>query len=411
MSLLDDAQLYRALLARDSRFDGMFFVGVTSTGIYCRPICPAPNPRQERCRFFSHAAAAERRGFRPCLRCRPELAPGAPARPADAEGVNASVDAVERLARTAAGRGGAGGTDRGESAGGWVTLSLAYRPPFDWQAMLAHLAPRATPGIEMVTTDGRYARTVRIGGHAGIVLVGAGEGSSAAALRLELSSELLPAIVPLIAGLRRLLDLDAEPHAIAAHLARDPLLAPLVASRPRLRVPGALDGFELALRTVLGQQVSVRGATTLAGRLASLVAEPFPGAAPAGLSLMPLAADRLADASVASLAGIGLTGARAVCVAALARAVARGELPELSGQAPQGGLAGFRRRFTALPGIGDWTAEYVAMRALRWPDAFPAGDLVLRRRMGGLSAARLRLVAERWRPWRAYAAQQLWASA
>jgi AraC family transcriptional regulator of adaptative response / DNA-3-methyladenine glycosylase II len=224
-------------------------------------------------------------------------------------------------------------------------------------------------------------------------------------------------LVPLIARLRSLLDLDADPSAIAAHLSGDPTLGALVARRPGLRVPGAVDGFELALRTVLGQQVSVRGATTLAGRLARLVAEPLPAAATARtgtpqvpLTHLPVTAERLADADPALVAGIGLPRMRATCIVALARAVAAGELPMLSGDVPVGDPAMHMRRLMEVPGIGTWTATYIAMRALRWPDAFPEGDLALRNAMGGLSPARLRTVAERWRPWRAYAAQHLWAS-
>jgi AraC family transcriptional regulator of adaptative response / DNA-3-methyladenine glycosylase II len=253
-------------------------------------------------------------------------------------------------------------------------------------------------------------------------------------VRVELSSTLAPVCGALASRLRRLLDLDADPAVIVAHLGGDPALAPLLARRPGLRVPGALDGFELALRTVLGQQVTVRGATTLAGRLAALVGEPAVDIASlddehvdahvdahvAPFTHFAVTADRLADAGASAVAGIGLPRARAECVVALARAVAGGELPELTSDATEdlakrtgarGDLDEIRRRLTALPGIGDWTAEYVVMRALRWPDAFPDTDLVLRKAMGGLSPARLRAAAERWRPWRAYAAQHLWASA
>ena len=301
-----------------------------------------------------------------------------------------------------------------------VSVTLAYRPPFDWEAIRGHLAARATPGVEAVGAGdgGRYARSIRLHGHCGHIAVGPGRGRRADALELRLSATLLPVLVPLLTRVRRMLDLDADPQAIAAHLGRDALLGPLVARRPGLRVPGAGDGFELALRTVLGQQVSVRGATTLAGRLALRVAEPLGESAhpadawhPAPPSLLPVTAERLADASLASVVAIGLPRARAECVRALARAVAEGALPELTGDAPAGDPQSFVRRFTELPGIGPWTAAYVAMRALRWPDAFPEGDLVLRKAMGGLTAARLLAAAEGWRPWRAYAAQHLWASA
>jgi AraC family transcriptional regulator, regulatory protein of adaptative response / DNA-3-methyladenine glycosylase II len=288
-----------------------------------------------------------------------------------------------------------------------VRLSLAYRPPFDWDSLLAYLSARGTPGIEAVDAGGRYWRSIRLHGHQGYVAV-----SPAAAgerLRVELSSGLLPALVPLLARLRRLFDLDADPRAVAGHLGADSVLAPLVARRPGLRLPGAADGFELALRAVLGQQVTVRGATTLAGRLARLLAEPLP-CAPPPIAYLPVSADRLADASLGSITGIGLPRARAECVLALARAAAAGELPELVSDGPAEDPTAFVRRFRALPGVGAWTAEYVVMRALHRPDAFPEGDIALRTAMGGLSPARLRAAAEAWRPWRAYAAQHLWAS-
>jgi AraC family transcriptional regulator of adaptative response / DNA-3-methyladenine glycosylase II len=173
--------------------------------------------------------------------------------------------------------------------------------------------------------------------------------------------------------------------------------------------PGTADGFELALRAVLGQQVTVRGATTLAGRLARLLAEPLPGAPPA-IPRQPISAERLAGASLRAVTGIGLPRARAECILALARAVAGGELPELSSDGPVRDPAALGQRLRTLPGVGAWTAEYVVMRSLHWPDAFPDGDVALRKAMGGLSPARIRAAAEAWRPWRAYAAQHLWAS-
>jgi AraC family transcriptional regulator of adaptative response / DNA-3-methyladenine glycosylase II len=286
-------------------------------------------------------------------------------------------------------------------------LSLAYRPPLDWNSLLGYLAARATPGVEALDAGGRYCRSIRLHGHLGYVAVG--PAAAGEVLQVELSAALLPVLVPLLARLRRLFDLDANPHAVAEHLGRDSVLAPLVARRPGLRVAGTADGFELALRAVLGQQVTVRGATTLAGRLARLLAEPLPGAPPA-LAYLPISADRVAAASLASITGIGLPRARAECVLGLARAVVGGELPELVSDGPPSDPEAFGRRLGDLPGVGAWTVEYVTMRALHWPDAFPDGDIALRKAMGGLSPARLRAAAESWRPWRAYAAQHLWAS-
>jgi AraC family transcriptional regulator of adaptative response / DNA-3-methyladenine glycosylase II len=295
-----------------------------------------------------------------------------------------------------------------------ISFVLSWRPPYEWPAMLGYLTARATPGVEQATTElgGRYLRTVQLQGARGhVALCPSDDG-----VQVELSDTLAAVREPLTARLRSLLDLDADPAVVAAHLAGDPVLAPLVARRPGLRVPGALDGFELALRTMLGQQVTVRGATTLAGRLAALVGEPIERAPSLfGAHLVPLTrlavtAERLAEARVDTVAGIGLPRARAQGIVALARAVADGGFPELTGETCVD-LADFRRRLTALPGVGAWTAEYVVMRALRQSDAFPDTDLVLRRATGGLAPARLRAAAERWRPWRAYAAQHLWAAA
>jgi AraC family transcriptional regulator, regulatory protein of adaptative response / DNA-3-methyladenine glycosylase II len=286
--------------------------------------------------------------------------------------------------------------------------SLPYRPPYDWDALLAFLAARATPGVESAA-DGRYRRTVRVGGHVGTVTVAPARGD---ALAVGTSPSLRPALGALLPRLRRLLDLDADPAAIGAHLATDPTLAPLVRRRPGLRVPGTLDGFDLAVRAILGQQVSVRGATTLAGRLAARFGDPVPlapGDDASPLATLAVTAERLADAGIDGVAGIGLPRARAAALVALARAVADGALPELDDPRPDMS-ADVARRLAELPGIGPWTAEYVAMRALRDPDAFPDGDLALRRALGDPPPAALRRASDRWRPWRAYAAMHLWAS-
>jgi AraC family transcriptional regulator of adaptative response / DNA-3-methyladenine glycosylase II len=288
-----------------------------------------------------------------------------------------------------------------------VRLSLPYRMPLDWSGLIRYLAARATPGVEAVDAGGRYWRSIRLHGRVGYVVVGPADVGEV--LPVELSAALRPVLTSPVARLRRLFDLDVDPRVVAEHLSGDAVLGPLLARRPGLRVPGAADGFELALRAVLGQQVTVQGATTIAGRLARLLAEPLPGAPPP-LAYLPISAERLADAGRASVAGIGLPRTRAECVLALARAVAGGELPELVSDGPAEDPAAFAQRLRELPGIGPWTAEYVVMRALRWPDAFPDGDIGLRKAIGGISPARLRAAAEPWRPWRAYAAQHLWAS-
>ena len=476
MPALDWNSCTRALEARDARFDGVFFVGISSTGIYCRPICPARATLRRNRRFFSNAAAAERAGFRPCLRCRPELAPGL-----------ARVDAVPRLVQSAATRIAAGAlngqsvdalarelgvtgrqlrralqrelgvspielaqthrllvakqlltdtqlpmtriayasgfqslrrfnalfhsryrlnpgalrrrmTSSNRDADDAVRLTLAYRPPLDWTALLSFLGARATPGVEVIDAAG-YARTVRIGRHTGVIRVA----PHAGAHRLELSASLVAVLVEVRARVRQLFDLDAEPAAIEAHLAAAQV--PVANLRPGLRVPGAFDSFELAVRAILGQQVTVKGATTLMARLTSAFAEPMDGGDPA-LSRLAVTADRLADASTSRIRAIGLPAARAQTLSLLARAVADERLRIDTDT----DVKSVMQELEDIPGIGAWTAEYIAMRALHWPDAFPASDLVLRRNAGNLSVAQLRRDADRWRPWRAYAAMQLWMS-
>lgn len=474
----DRESLSRALEARDARFDGVFFVGIATTGIYCRPICPARTTPAGNRRFFSSAAAAERAGFRPCLRCRPELAPGL-----------ARIDAVPRLAEVAAHRIAAGAlngcsvealaTALGVSgrqlrralrhefgvspialaqtnrlllakrlltetrlsmvqvahASGFqslrrfnalfvsryrltpdgvrrrmfpvsstnghqplesgVRLSLAFRPPLAWEPLVAFLGARATPGVEAIV-DGVYTRTMRVGEATGVVRVS--RGGDPTTLVLEVSSSLLPVLMPLTSRIRHLFDLDAEPQAIASHLARGGLTA-----RRGLRVPGAVDGFELAVRAILGQQVSVAGASTLMGRLTRRVGEPLPTGEP-GLTHLAVRPDRLAAASFDEVRGIGIPATRAATLVALARAVAGGALV----LAPDADVTNLTRQLQEIPGVGPWTAAYITMRAMHWPDAFPASDLVLRRHAGVGSAAELVELAEGWRPWRAYAAMQLW---
>jgi AraC family transcriptional regulator of adaptative response / DNA-3-methyladenine glycosylase II len=471
----DPVARYRALRARDPRFDGVFFVGVRSTGIYCRPVCRVRLPKREHCTFHDTAAAAERAGFRPCLRCRPERAPG-----------RSLADATDRLARAAFERIGAGALNRGSVgdlarelcvgqrqlrravsktfgvspielaqtrrlllakqlltetelpvtgvafASGFssvsrfnalflsryrmsptrlrragaargadlsaTTLKLEYRPPYDWSRLLDFLALRATPGVERVQGE-TYARTVAIDGRSGWIEVEPAPGG-APALTLRVSDTLVPVLMPLLARVRHLFDLDAEPDAIATAFGADPILAPMIEARPGLRVPGAVDGFELAVRAVLGQQVSVRGATTLAGRLAAAFGEPVTIEAE-GLTRLPITAERLAAAEPDEIARIGLPASRARTLSSLARAAAGEHLDLRPGADPVETMA----RLCALPGIGPWTAHYVTMRALHWPDAFPASDLGLRKALGDADPA---VAAEAWRPWRAYAALYLW---
>lgn len=473
--------LYSAYAARDPRFDGVFFIGVTSTGIYCRPVCTARTPRPANCRFFESAALAEQAHFRPCLRCRPELAPG-----------NAPVDDAQRVAGLIVHRidegvlDGGGGLEQIAREFGWssrqirrvvqrelgvspmelvltrrlllakqlltettlpitevafasgfaslrrfndafsgrygmpptrfrkaadalagseppaatLTLQLAYRPPFDWAALLDFLGRRALLGVEAVDGDA-YARTVRLGAATGWVRVR--HAPARRALDVELTRSLMPVLPALLGRLRSLFDLAARPDVIADHLGGDPLLAGLVAANPGLRVPGAFEGFELAARAVLGQQVTVSAATTIAGRFATHFGEPITTPVP-GLDRLGPTAERVARASGNEIASLGIVAARADCTRTLAAAVASGALRLEPGAEP----VATAQRLLALPGIGPWTAEYIAMRALRWPDAFPRDDVAIRKALGGVDPAEAEALAERWRPWRSYAAMHLW---
>ena len=475
---LDEARCYRALLARDRRFDGRFFTGVLTTGIYCRPVCPARTPRRENVRFFACAAAAESAGFRACRRCRPETAPGTPAwvgSPAlvaramrliaaggldddDLEsfagrlGVGArhlsrlfsthlgvAPGAIARarrahlarrlldesdlpLARIAFAAGFASvrqfnhsiraafgaapsalrARRRATAVEPGLSLRLPFRAPLDWSALLRFLSPRATPGVEQIDGEA-YRRTIRLGDGLGTLEVRPIAGASQLQLRVWLPD--FDGVHQIVSSARRLFDLDADPRPIAAQLARDPRLAASLARRPGLRVPGAWDPFEVAVRIVLGQQVTVRGATTLAGRLAARFGEPLGAAGRPGLSHLFPRPEALAEAD---LRVIGLPLTRAAALRALARAVADGALDLDAARGPFELAA----RLCEIPGIGEWTAQMVAMRAGGEPDAFPASDLGLRRALavgsGPLAASEVERRSEAWRPWRAYAAMHLW---
>jgi len=480
---LDPRRCYAALRARDARFDGRFFVGVRTTGVYCRPICPARTPLARNVRFFACAAAAEAAGFRACRRCRPETAPGTPAW----SGTSAAVARALRLiaagecdgadVEALAARVGVGGRQlrrlfaahvgaspaqvararrvhfaraliaetslpmievaaaagfqslrqfnhavrttfrstptalrgRGAAAAGppGVQVRLAYRPPLDWASLLGFLAARAVPGVEAVD-GGVYRRSIRLpgarrSGAMGTLAVRAEPGQRCLVMRLDVPEHC--GLLEVVTRARRLFDLEADPLAIAAHLERSDLLRPLLERRPGLRVPGAWEPFELAVRAIVGQQVTVRGATTLMGRLVERWGEPLAPAAPPLTHCFP-APEVLAEADIER---VGMPRARAQALRTLAAEVASGRLLLASGADLESAVA----RLTALPGVGAWTAQYVAMRALGEPDAFPSGDLGLRHALanGTVPTARaLAAEAEAWRPWRAYAAMHLWAS-
>ncbi len=475
----------RARLSRDPRFDGQFFVGVRTTGIYCRPICPAVAPKSENVTFYPSAAAASEAGFRPCLRCRPECAPGTPAWNGTSTTVrrglrlisNGALDdgsieqLAERLGVTSrhlrrlftqhlgasplavahtqrlhfakrlidqttlpmshiALASGFGSVRRFNDAfrktyrrtprelrkhndelfdqQSALTVRLGCSQPFDWGSVLRFLADRATPGVEQVA-GASYVRTVVIDGQPGVIECGFDRDKGQAVL-LAHGIETAQ-LFPVVQRVREMLDLDAPTALIRAALETDGRLAALVDSRPGIRVPGAWEGFELTVRAILGQQVSVKAATTLAGRIAArygeVVALPPSLAGRENITLRRLfpTPEKLMRARFNN---IGLVGSRAETIRQLSKAVVNGEVDFDPAQDP----ATFCARLIKIRGIGDWTAEYVAMRALKNPDAFPASDLGLLKAMGDeiAGARELRQRAERWRPWRAYAALLLWGS-
>ncbi len=489
---------YLALKSRDARFDGCFFTGVTSTSIYCRPVCRVRTPKRENCRFFDLPAQAERAGFRPCLRCRPELAPGRvhwsvhdassilaqqAARLLDEPGDSIDgLPSVERLATrlgvsdrhvrrifeaqfgvsplqyvqtrrlltakqlltdtdlpvmqvalisgfasvrrfnaaflqhyrlnpTRLRREGvppAGSATGGATGGapGATTVRLGYRPPYDAAAMLAFFRQRQIHAAEWVAPAGeglRMARTVRLvaGGrtHTGWLACEFDEGRSQVVLRV---SDTLREVLPLvIARVRAMLDLDADPKAINA------VLHAHFPQGDGLRVPGTLDGYELAVRAVLGQQITVAAARTLAQRLVDRLGEPVETPFPALTRLFPAPAV-LAQAGGDALGQLGIVRQRQAAIVGIARAVADQRLTLHGGADVPATVAALQE----LPGIGDWTAQYIAMRALRWPDAFPAGDVALHKALGvqhGKHPAReAEAASQAWRPWRSYAVLRAW---
>jgi AraC family transcriptional regulator of adaptative response / DNA-3-methyladenine glycosylase II len=476
---------YRALESRDGRFDGLMFVGVTSTGIYCRPVCPVRTPKFKNCRFFQSAAAAQAAGFRPCLRCRPETAPDlaswrgtsntvSRALALIAEGaLDGDGNGVERLA----GRLGVGErqlrrlflqhlgaspisvaqtrrilfakqlihdtkmpmTEIAMAAGFGslrrfnetfrdlfhrppsalrrknavrdeqkdVVLRLRYRPPYDWESMLNFLRARAISGVEVVEGEG-YFRTVEIDGRLGSLQVTHLPERESLGVTIRFPDvRSLPGIV---ARVRRLFDLGADIETIDDHLSGDPALAPLIARRPGLRAPGGWDGFETAVRALLGQQISVTAARRLAGQLAAERGRAVPRSFlihPELSHAFPMA-KRLASA--ASI-GLGIPAARLRALKAIAEAA----LADPNLFRPFGSVEETVTRLRRIPGVGEWTAQYIALRAIREMDAFPVTDIGLLRGAASLdgektTASDLLIRAESWRPWRAYAAQHLWAA-
>lgn len=284
-----------------------------------------------------------------------------------------------------------------------LTLRFDYRPPLNWQTLLTFLGARAIPGVETVI-DGAYLRTVTMGDHRGWVSVAPDpDANGAAALRATMSASLTPVCMGVLTKMKTVFDTRASAADIDEHLARDPLLQAAIAAHPGMRLPGAYDGFELLLRAILGQQVSVKGATTLAGRMAAAFGAPIVTPAPALRFITPDPA-RIAAASVDQIAQIGMPGKRAQTIRTVARAAADGELVLAPGSDPDA----VRARLIEVPGIGEWTASYVAMRALAWPDALPLGDLGIKKALGMTHARDIVARTQNWRPWRAYGAIYCW---
>lgn len=497
---LDADACYRALTARDARLDGRLFTGVTSTGSYCRPVCSRRTPQRQDCRFFHHAAQAESAGFRPCLRCRPELAPSSLPWPAQETSASASLayqaarllDApgahpvsslamrlgvrrhhLQRIFKAHLGvsplqflqtrrrltaqqllvdtalpaprialmsgfasvqrfnaafmahyqrtpdslrRPSATPERSGPAGASGITVRLGYRPPYDDQAMLAFFKTHVMAGSECIDVDAhgttRLGMTCRVANtdnqakdttwHTGWLL--AQFDTAHTELVLRVGDTLCPVLPQLIQRVRNLLDLDADPAAI------NHVLDPCFPGAGGLRVPGALDGFELAVRAILGQQITVAAARTVAQRLVTALGEPITTPWPALNRVFPTPAV-LANTTSDAMGALGIIRQRQAAIVALARAVASGQLQLDSHADVPGTVAALK----ALPGVGDWTAQYIAMRALRWPDAFPAGDVALHKALGvrGLKhPARLAEAASAaWSPWRSHAVIRVWSGA
>jgi len=484
---LDEDRCYRAVNSKDARFDGVFYTAVTSTGIYCRPSCPARTPKRENVRFYATAAAAHDAGFRACRRCRPDAAPGSPewdvradtvgramrlirdgvvesdGVPGLAERLGYSTRHVHRLLTDEVGAGplaiarsnrahharillettGLPVTDVAFASGfasvrqfndtlrtvydstpsglraasrrrsprsrptaapsGAITLRLAVRKPFAYDGLLRFLAARTVPGVEVVR-DGTYARTLRLPHGEGVVALTPAPDHVACVLELSDLRDTMAAVN----RCRALLDLDADPVAIDEVLGDGPALSTAVSTTPGVRVPGHVDGYELAVRAVVGQQVSVAGARTTLGRIvrergAALVPELHPLAAAYALSHVFPEPEALAAADPA---GLGMPRSRGATVVGVADSVAVGKL-DLTPSADREAL---REELLRLRGIGPWTADYVLMRATRDPDVLLATDLVIGRRLQalGLTPSRTTDPTLRWSPWRSYAAMHLW---
>ncbi len=481
---LDQNACYEALKSKDERFDGQFFVGVSSTGIYCRPICHAKLPKRQNCTFFESAAQAEAAGYRPCLQCRPELAPGMA--PVDSERTLAKK-AARRLQEECGSRvnletlaGKLGYTDRhlrrafaeefgitpnqylqtcrlllakqlltttdlrvsriaemvgfgstrqfnevfkkhysltpsslrrgrrAPKANEAIVVELDYRPPFAWDRLLSFLEMRAIPGVEAVR-DGAYLRSVHLpNSHGGVargwISVSPEQGRNRVAVRV--SASLLDVISQVIARVRHQFDLDCNPIAIDEGLQGFAKRFP-DAYLSGTRLPGCFEAFEMCVRAVLGQQISVKGASTLAGRVAEKFGAPLDTPFEEIRCTFPRAEDiaSLGDKTQDELGSLGIVGARTRTIGCLAQAIAESSIDLSYGADPSKTIS----QLIALPGIGAWTAHYVSMRATGNPDAFPSTDLGVKKALEGLSQKEIEQIAEDWKPWRSYATINLWS--
>jgi len=475
--VLDADSAYLALKARDARFDGRLFVGVTSTGVYCRPVCRVRTPRRENCRFFDSRAQAEAAAFRPCMKCRPEIAPGL----SHTDSSRALADSAARFIEHAVHSGTAtslpalaarlGVTDRhlrrifqathgvaprdylatqrlllakqlltdttqpitqvalasgfdslrrfnaafveryrfnptqlrreGAPLRAGQALRLAYRPPFDVEGVIGFFARREVRGVEQVDAAALTLRRTVGWLHRGQRVTGWFEARFVPdrhEVHVATSDSLAPVLGAVLQRVRQGLDLDADPARI------DPVLATLpLPARPGARLPGGFDGFEIAVRVILGQQVTVKAARTLVQRLVDRLGEPVATPWPALTHVFP-SAEVIAAADPEVIGKLGIVRQRVKALQAVAAAVAAGDIALHRGAPLEATLDALR----ALPGIGEWTAQVLAMRALAWPDAWPATDIGLMNALGSRDPRQVMLMGQAWRPWRAYAVLQLW---
>lgn len=485
--LLNGRQAYYSVFkAKDARFDGRFFVGVSSTGIYCRPICRAKLPKAENCTFYDTAAAAEQAGFRPCLLCRPELSPGAA--PVDAahslvrraarmleescgseQGIediaarlgytdrhlrrafaaeynvspiqylqtcklllakslltDTDLSVIEvamaagfgslrrfndlfkkqyRLAPTALRKQAKGdGTRNGD-----ITLALGYRPPYQWDKMIDFLALRAIPGVELVK-DGEYSRTVRLATGENRQVCGwvrIGNRPENNVLAVTIDSALLPVLPQVLGRVRHLFDLYCNPDVVYEALEPMNSIQPGLCV-PGTRVPGCIDPFEMAVRAVLGQQITVKGARTLAARLVGKFGTPIQTDIEGLTHVFPSPREiaGLSNPIGDHLGPLGITGARARTIQELARALACGSIDFAHCANPEEEAG----KLLHIPGIGQWTAQYIAMRAMGWTDAFLHTDYGVKKALKSCGEKEILAMSEAWRPWRSYATVALWNS-